>query len=72
MPYGVPKTTEERKETHKELYGTEEIPEERGGYGDVRAKIEKEASKKIFGISRTELVIDIILVVLLVAILFKL
>ena len=72
MPYGVPKTEEERKETHKEVFGTEEVPEERGGYGDVRAKINEEASKKIFGISRIELLIDIILVVLLVALLLKL
>ena len=72
MPEGVPKTEGERKETHKELYGTEDIPKERGGYGDVREKINKEASKKFLGISRAELVIDIILIALLIAVLLRL
>ena len=31
MPEGKPKTDEERKETHKEKYGNEDIPEERKG-----------------------------------------
>ncbi|MCD6522879.1 MAG: hypothetical protein J7K68_03950 [Candidatus Diapherotrites archaeon] len=31
MPEGVPRTDEERRERHKEKYGTEEIPEERKG-----------------------------------------
>jgi len=72
MPEGVPKTDEEREETHQELFGTKDIPEERGGYGDVRAKINKETSKKIFGLTKGEMIIDTILIILLVAVLLKL
>ena len=31
MPEGIPRTDEERREKHKETYGTEDIPEQRKG-----------------------------------------
>ena len=31
MPYGVPKTDEERRKTHKTVYGNKNIPKERKG-----------------------------------------
>jgi len=39
MPYGIPKTDEERKETHKEIYGNENIPVQR--LGNVEATKEE-------------------------------
>jgi hypothetical protein len=60
MPEGMPKTEEERKETHKEIYGTEDIPKRRG-FGDVR--------KKLSWGNRAEHILDVVLIIVLVCLL---
>ena len=47
MPEGIPKTEEEREETHQELFG-ESAPKERAGTGDVRNTLIEKYKWEIF------------------------
>ena len=46
MPEGIPKTDEEREETHQEIFD-ESAPEQRGGFGDIRNLILQEKTWEI-------------------------